>query len=78
MQRLKAYRTLLDISQQEMADIIGISIHSYHNKENKKSEFTHSELQKIHEFFKSKIPGVTIEEIFFTNEVSKMITKEVE
>lgn len=72
---LKAYRKLLSISQTEMAEILGMCLTSYNQKEVGKKEFTHSEMITIVEFLKTKVPGITAEEIFFTNKVIKMKTE---
>lgn len=74
---LKAYRKLFNITQIQMAEIIGIGLTSYNHKEQGKKEFTHSEMTQILSFLKTKIPDITAEEIFFNNEVIKMKTATV-
>lgn len=71
---LKAYRTILGLSQTDMANIADMCLTSYNQKEQGKKQFTHNEMLKITDFIKTKIPEVTVDQIFFNNEVSKMIT----
>lgn len=74
---LKAYRKLLNITQIEMAEIIGIGLTSYNHKEQGKKVFTQSEMAQILNFLRTKIPNITADEIFFNNEVIKMKTATV-
>lgn len=71
---LKAYRKLLNLTQSEMAEIIGKGLTTYNHKEQGKKDFTRSEMIEIVEFLKTKIPEITAEEIFFTDKVIKMRT----
>ena len=57
---LKALRILKGISQSDTAKYLGISLHSYCNKENCKTNFTLDEAKKLSELF-----GLTVDEIFF-------------
>ena len=59
---LKTLRTLMDFSQQDVADRMGISLSNYQQKENGHIDFRASELHKL-----SKIFGVALE-TFFGNE----------
>lgn len=63
--KLKAYRKLLGISAQEMANALSINISTYCNKENGKAVFDLKESKIISE----KI-GKTVDEIFFNDEVT--------
>lgn len=51
LNRLKAYRTLNDKTQQEMAQILGISLVSYSSKETGKIDFTSTEIGIIADHF---------------------------
>ncbi|MDF2502783.1 helix-turn-helix domain-containing protein [Clostridium sp.] len=57
---LKALRELKGINQTKTAKHLGISLHSYCNKENGKSDFSLDEAKKLSELF-----GLTVDEIFF-------------
>lgn len=63
--RVKGYRHMLNLSQNEMAVKLHISKQSYHNKEIGKTEFSDSEKQIIKELLKSEFPKITIDDIFF-------------
>lgn len=71
---LKAYRRLLNLTQKDMATIIGKGLTSYNQKEQGKIDFTSSEMSEIINFLKTKIPNITAEEIFFTSKVHKLKT----
>lgn len=51
LNRLKAYRTLNGLTQQQMADLLGITLNSYNNKETGKNEFTSTEVGVMAEKF---------------------------
>jgi len=67
--KLKAYRTLYNVKQEEIAKILGMSLSTYSCKEKGTRQFTLDEAKKICDYF-----GVTIEEIFFSNIVNKLDT----
>lgn len=67
---VKSYRKFYNLTQSDMADKLGITLQNYYQKENGIREFKLSEAKKIADLF-----GVSIEDIFFTSEVNKMITK---
>jgi putative transcriptional regulator len=68
--KLVAYRNMLDLSQEKVAEQIGISLTSYNHKETGKRKFSQSEMIKITNLFKEKIPNITMDDIFFINELS--------
>jgi len=70
--KLKALRLEHNLKQIDMAKLLGISENTYNRKENGITEFTESEIKKICEIFNKKA-----EEIFFRDNVTKSITKEV-
>lgn len=72
--KLIAYRKILGFSQTYMAKLIGISLTSYCQKERCKSDFTQTEMLKIINIIKEYNDKVTIDEIFFGNNVSIPIT----
>lgn len=70
--KLKALRVEHGLTQADLARMIGIGEITYVRKENGLSEFKESEIKKICEIFNKKP-----EEIFFNNDVTKSITREV-
>lgn len=70
MSRLKFLREERNVKQEEMADVLGISACNYYKKENGSIRFSLTEAKKVADYFE-----LSIEEIFFNNEVSKMETK---
>ncbi|KGK88000.1 transcriptional regulator [Clostridium sp. HMP27] len=75
--KIKVYRRFFNISQSEMAKIIGIGLTSYNQKEQGKKDFTYTEMATILKYFKEKIPDLTADDIFFTNGVIKLKTANV-
>lgn len=67
---LKMLRTKFNLTQDQVAEKLGISKNTYHRKENGLKDFTITEAIILGEVFKVN-PG----EIFFTKEVTKCITK---
>lgn len=61
---LKAYRIMGDVTKKDMAEILGISIVAYNNKEWGRVQFTLSEAKKIADFFNK-----TIEEVFYAEDI---------
>lgn len=57
---LKTLRKYSFLSQQDIADILGLSRASYVSKENGKNDFTQTEIQKLMELF-----NLPYESIFF-------------
>lgn len=64
---IKAYMTLRGISQRELAEIVGITVTTLNHKINGKASFNRDEMEII-----AKTLGVSVEELFFTNSISKM------
>lgn len=63
--KLKGLRAEYNITQVEMAEIIGISEQSYVSKENGQVDFRLTEIKKILEHFNDKLnANCTFEEIF--------------
>lgn len=72
--RLIAYRKLLNLTQCEMSKKIGISLTSYNNKETGKKNFSQTEMIMITTIIKNKIPNATMDEIFFNNDISNLLS----
>lgn len=62
---IKIYRTMKELKQEDLAEILGITLGTYSLKESGKSKFTLLEAKMLSDFF-----GVTIEELFFMNLVN--------
>lgn len=67
---LKAYRALKNVTQDDMAEHLGLSVLSYNRKENGKVEFTLNEAKRMADYF-----GVTIDDLFFGREVKLNLTR---
>lgn len=63
--KIKAYRSLHGIKQEDMADLLGIGLNTYNLKENGKNSFTLEESKKIADFF-----NTTVDDIFFNDIVN--------
>lgn len=63
--KLKVLRAMKEVKQEEVAEMLGITLTTYSKKENGKSDFTISEAKKLATFF-----DCTIEEIFFDEKVN--------
>lgn len=73
--KLRSLRTLYKINQTELAKHIGINLMTYSYKENGKTPFYQSEMITIVNFFKRFDKKLTMDDIFFINEVTEMVTK---
>lgn len=62
---LKAYRVMSDLTQNDMAKLLGISVVAYKNKEWGRAHFTLPESKKIADLFKRPI-----EQIFYSDEIN--------
>lgn len=65
MNKVKGYRNMLGLTQQEMADKLNISKQSYNRKENNKTNFNDLEKQKIKTVLQEIDEKITIDFIFF-------------
>jgi|UPI00065F73EB prophage ps3 protein 14, transcriptional regulator len=64
--KVKGYRNMINLSQKEMAELLGISFTSYCHKEQGKRDFKDNEKIIFLEIVKKSVPNITIEEIFFS------------
>lgn len=69
MDKLKELRAEKKITQEELAEYLGISCPNYGKKENDQIRFSLEEAQKLSEYF-----GMSIEDLFFANRLSKIET----
>lgn len=65
MLKVRGYRTMLNLRQDQIAELIGISKQSYSLKERGKIRFSDDEKKKMKELFKNIRSDITIDEIFF-------------
>lgn len=70
MSTLKSLREENDLTQEFLANLIGVSLPNYCKKENGTIKISLKEARIIAKFFNK-----TIEEIFFDNDVSKIDTQ---
>lgn len=63
--KVKGYRNMLNLSQKEVGDILGLSKQSFSLKERGKVKFTIDEMKTLKNLFSSINPHITIEDIFF-------------
>ncbi|PQC32084.1 helix-turn-helix transcriptional regulator [Enterococcus mundtii] len=77
MNKVSKLRKFSGLTQRELAKILDISLQSYSRKELGKTPFTDLEKIKLKKIFESDFPQITIDEIFFTEKVSKVEIKEV-
>lgn len=61
---LKGYRTMLGMTQTEMAKKIGMVLSTYSFKETGKADFTQTEMEDIKKIINEKYPELTTDEIF--------------
>lgn len=63
--KVKGYRIMVGLTQQELASKLGISVQSYRNKEKGRVAFKDSEKIFIKELFGKVVEGITLEDLFF-------------
>ncbi|AMB92981.1 helix-turn-helix transcriptional regulator [Aerococcus christensenii] len=72
MQMVKPMRKFMGLTQSDMAKKLNISRQSYYLKENEKTPFTDKEKAVIKKTFNAAFPNATIDDIFFSTNVSKV------
>ena len=63
MNKIKGYRSMIGLTQEELATELGMATRTFVNKETGKSEFTVSELQTIKEILNAKGINVSLDEL---------------
>ena len=63
--KMAGYRAMIEMTQKQIADYLGILPQSYSNKERGEVAFKDEEKVKIKELLNPYFPGITIDEIFF-------------
>ena len=71
--KIKGYRNMLGLSQEQLGKQLGISKQAYYNKESGKNSFSDSEKLKFKTLLLPLFPDITIEDIFFWEKVCKSI-----
>ncbi|MFL0168670.1 helix-turn-helix transcriptional regulator [Candidatus Clostridium helianthi] len=66
---LKAYRMLKGVKQEDIAEILGITLTTYSKKETGKTQFSLQEAKKISDYL-----NVPIEQLFFAKRVNLLNT----
>ena len=66
MSKLRGYRVMLGLTQQQMADKLKISLQSYNNKELGKTPFNDKERLAIKSMVAEIKPDITIDELFYS------------
>ena len=66
MSKLRGYRVMLGLTQQQMADKLKISLQSYNNKELGKTTFNDIERLAIKSMVAEIKPDITIDELFYS------------
>lgn len=67
MTKVKGLRVTLGKTQQDMADVMGISRQAYSGKETGKYAFRDEEKRLLKEMFKQVDDSLTIDDIFFSS-----------
>lgn len=68
---VKILRVSIKKTQRELAELLNISIQSYWKKENNVVPFTDLEKKKLKIYFNDYFEGITIDEIFFSDDALK-------
>lgn len=63
--KVKGYRIMLGLTQQEVANKLNISISSYINKESGRTSFKDDEKMVFKKMLLPYFPNINLEEIFF-------------
>ena len=64
--KIKAYRVMIGKTQQEMAELFGISKQAYSAKERGLSRFSDKEMVMFKKLVSEEVPDITIDSIFFS------------
>jgi len=72
-EKLASIRRSRNVSQREVASIIGVATETYNNKELGKTQFKASEMFLIADFFEMSIEGIFLHPNFMNREVEKIV-----
>lgn len=73
--KLASLRTLYNINQSVLAELIQVSINTYSSKERGVTSFNQKEMIEITNFFRKFEPDITMDDIFFIDSVNQTVTK---
>lgn len=63
--KIKGYRNMLGLTQEQMGKKLGITKQTYHNKEIVRNSFSDKEKMTFKQLLLPFFPNITIEDIFF-------------
>ena len=72
MNLIVSYRKMTGKNQTHFANILGISLNTYANKEKGKTQFTQKEMELFHTEMKKYIKDISIEDIFLATNYRKL------
>lgn len=76
MNKIIGYRSMLGLTQEDIAKMFNLSIQAYRNKEKGRTPFKQEEMRLFKEILVNNgIENVTIDDIFFDNKPSQNVTK---
>lgn len=65
VKKVAGYRNMLNLTQREISEYLGISSQNYSNKENGRTSFSDKEKVKLKKLFNKIDSSLTIDDIFF-------------
>lgn len=71
--KLASVRKLYGFNQGAIAKVIGVTVTTFSAKETGKVSFTQKEMVTITNFFKELDPKITMDDIFFVEEVTETV-----
>ena len=74
MNLIVSYRKMTGKNQTYFANVLGISLNSYANKEKGRTQFTQKEMELFYREVKKYIKNISVEGIFFSQELQKITT----
>jgi ps3 protein 14 family transcriptional regulator len=74
MNLIVSYRKMTGKNQTYFANVLGISLNSYANKEKGRTQFTQKEMELFYREVKKYIKNISVEDIFFSQELQKITT----
>lgn len=63
--KIRGYRNMLGLTQEQLGKQLGMSKQTYHNKETGKNAFSDEEKMKFKKLLLPLFPDITLEDIFF-------------